>query len=125
MASRTISLISSRDSEAQRAHFAVFVPQETDNDHGTLIQAVGAPLMGYFLEFKRNYSPTDSTEKYTIFPIGEVDSVNIVDSTTSAKTSDSIPQDKIEEVAAQVAPPGISENFLTPVTDVSTTCEAS
>ncbi|KAJ6015401.1 hypothetical protein N7540_009992 [Penicillium herquei] len=119
MTTRTISLITSRDSEAQRAHFAIFIPTELDPDHGTLIQAVGAPMVGYFLEFKRNHSPSDSTEKYTVFPIGEIDSANIVDSQSSEKSSDATPSDIIEASAAEIPTPGISENFLAPVTDTT------
>ncbi|KAJ5898708.1 hypothetical protein N7504_008996 [Penicillium tannophilum] len=119
MASRIIYLISSRNSEAQRAHFAVFVPSERDSEHGTLIQAVGAPMAGYYLEFKRNYSPADSSEKYTVFPIGEVEPVNIVDPEPGPKRSDCTPNGVIEVAATEVPTPGISENFLAPVNDVS------
>ncbi|KAJ5630461.1 uncharacterized protein N7484_010561 [Penicillium longicatenatum] len=119
MASRTIYLITSRNSEAQRSHFAIFVPSERDREHGTLIQAVGAPMAGYILEFKRNYSPADSMEKYTLFPIGDVDPANIVDPVPGPKCSDCTPRGVIEIAATEVPTPGISENFLAPVNDVS------
>lgn len=57
MATRTVSLISFRNAPSQRAHFAIFIPSATDPKRGTLIHAVGAPMAGYVLQFKRNYSP--------------------------------------------------------------------
>lgn len=121
MTPRTISLITSRNAEAQRAHFAIFVPAAATPDQGTLIQAVGAPMMGYVLEFKRNYSFADSTERFTVVPVGDVDSANIVDSTDGVKSSDAVPRGKIEIAASQIPTPGMSENFLAPVNEVGCT----
>lgn len=119
MASRTIYLVTSRNVPSQRAHFAIFVPSKTLPDQGTLIQAVGAPMTGYILEFKRNYSPfEDSLERYTLFPIGEVDSSHIADPLDEKKTSDATPRDNIEAAATQIPTPGLSDNFLAPVNDV-------
>lgn len=116
MPPRTIYLVTSRNSPAQRAHFAVFIPTAAQPNQGTLIQAIGAPMTGYILEFKRNYNPaTDSLERYTLFPLGEVDSSHIVDSEDGVKSSDASPWDEIEKVAALIPTPGISENFLAPV----------
>ncbi|KAJ5765649.1 hypothetical protein N7520_005208 [Penicillium odoratum] len=119
MSPRTIYLIKSRDSAAQRAHFAIYVPSEEDDNRGTLIQATGSPKSGYFLEFKRNYSPADSIERYNIFPIGEVDSGHIVDPVPGVNSSDSTPRGDIEVAAKEVPTPGISENFLAPVNNFS------
>lgn len=118
MAPRMISLIVSRNVDSQRAHFAIFVPAETTPDQGTLIQVVGAPMMGYILEFKRNYAFADSAERYTVVPVGDVDSVNIVDAPDEVKSSDPVPRGNIEIAASQVPTPGISENFLAPVNEV-------
>lgn len=119
MTRRTIHLIASRNAEAQRAHFAIFVPSEKGPEQGTLIEAVGAPMAGYMLEFKRNYSPpNDSVENYEIIPIGEIDSANIVDDESGVKSADVDPRGDIEVVAAQIPTPGINENFLTPVNEV-------
>ena len=120
MTRRTIHLIASRNAEAQRAHFAIFVPAERAPEQGTLIEAVGAPMAGYMLEFRRNYSPpNDSVENYEIIPIGEIDSANIVDDESGVKSADANPRGDIEVVAAQIPTPGISENFLAPVNEVS------
>lgn len=121
MSPRAIYLIASRNAEAQRAHFAIFVPAAGQTDRGSLIQAIGAPMTGYILEFKRNHSPSeDSTEKYTMIEIGHVESENIVDSTSTAKCSDGIPKGNLEIAASQIPTPGISDNFLAPVNDVRT-----
>ncbi|KAJ5085491.1 hypothetical protein N7532_010262 [Penicillium argentinense] len=120
MTARTIYLITSRNAEVQRAHFAIFVPSAAQPDQGTLIEAVGAPMTGYTLEFKRNYSPiNDTQEHYSMIPIGDVDSEHILDATTDVKSSDNEPRDNLEIAAAQVPTPGLSENFLAPVNDTS------
>ncbi|KAJ5936684.1 hypothetical protein N7466_003134 [Penicillium verhagenii] len=120
MPPRTIYLITSRPNPTHRSHFAIFIPTP-HHQTGTLIHATGAPKAGYTLEFKRNHCPAaDTQEKYTVFPIGEIDSDKIVDSPAgdSAKRSDCVPRGAVEDAAARVAMPGISENFLAPVTDV-------
>ena len=76
-------------------------------------------MTGYFLEFKRNYSPADTEEPHTVIPVGNVDSAYIVDSTTEEKRTDYTPSGKLEIAASEVPTPGISENFLAPVNDVS------
>lgn len=119
MASRTIHLISFRNISSQRAHFAIFVPSAADPKRGTLIHAVGAPMAGYILEFKRNYSPALTQRRHETFPIGQVHSSNIVDSTDTAMTKDSTPRGNVEIAASQVPTPGISQNFMAPINDVS------
>ena len=122
MATRTIYLVSFRYSSAQRAHFGIFVPSEADPSKGTLIHAVGAPMAGYRLEFKRNYSPGESQQPYVMDPIGDVYSQHIVNSTDTAKGSDSTPRGNLEVAASLVPTPGISQNFLAPVNDVRISC---
>jgi hypothetical protein len=119
MATRTIYLISFRNAPSQRAHFSIFVPSAAEPKRGTLIHAVGAPMAGYILEFKRNYSPDLTQQRHETFAIGQVYSSNIVDSIGIAITKDSTPRDNIEIAASQVPTPGISQNFMAPVNDVS------
>ncbi|KAF7716582.1 Uncharacterized protein PECH_004391 [Penicillium ucsense] len=120
MTPRTLYLITSRNEAAQRAHFAIFVPAEVNPDQGTLIEAVGAPMTGYTLEFKRNYCPAqDHVEDYEIMRIGETDSQNVVDDETGLKYIDRSPRDDIELVASGIPTPGICENFLAPVNESS------
>lgn len=75
-------------------------------------------MAGYSLEFKRNYSPALTKQQHQVFAIGQVDSANIVDSTTNELSVDTTPKGNIEIAASQVQPPRISENFLAPVNDV-------
>lgn len=119
MTTRTVSLISFRNASSQRAHFSIFIPSATDPRRGTLIHAVGAPMAGYVLEFKRNYSPVLTQQHHEIFPIGQVNSANIVDFSGTAMTTDSTPRGDIEVAASQVPTPRISQNFMAPVNDVS------
>lgn len=118
MATRTIYLISARNTSFQRAHFSIFVPSATNPDRGTKIHAVGAPMAGYVLEFKRNYNPSLDPHDQT-FPIGQVHSSDIVDSPDAAPSIDSTPRGKIELAATQIPTPGINHNFMAPVNDVS------
>lgn len=78
-------------------------------------------MAGYQLEFERNYS-ISSENSCEVVPIGKVDSSNVVDSPTTpnqAQTKDFTPQGNLEIAASQVPAPGISENFMAPVNDVS------
>jgi hypothetical protein len=120
MATRTIYLISARNTSFQRAHFSIFVPSATNPDRGTKIHAVGAPMAGYVLEFKRNYNPSLEPHDQT-FPIGQVHSSDVVDSPDAAPSIDSTPRGKIELAATQVPTPGINQNFMAPVNDVGNT----
>ncbi|KAL5333727.1 hypothetical protein BJX70DRAFT_391966 [Aspergillus crustosus] len=58
MAPRTISLLSIRPAPSQRAHFAIFVPSPSHPETGSLINVVGAPMLGFMHEFERNYTPS-------------------------------------------------------------------
>lgn len=77
-------------------------------------------MAGYKLEFERNHVPASRQhyQHYELFPIGQVDSVNIVDSEDEVYSVDDSPRGEVEIAAAQVKPPGISENSLAPVNDV-------
>jgi hypothetical protein len=78
-------------------------------------------MAGYRLKFKRNYSPGESQQPHTMVLIGEVDVQNIVDSATTTRSTDSTPKDNLENAASQVPTPRVSENFMAPVNDVSST----
>ncbi|KAL2827407.1 hypothetical protein BDW59DRAFT_57240 [Aspergillus cavernicola] len=119
MSSRTIYLITSRVSSRQRAHFAVFVPSATDLQTGSLINVVGAPMIGFAHEFKPGYSPSHSTEPYEIYPIGQVDSSHIVDWPDGMCRRDTSPAGDIEVTAFQVPAPRISQDFMAPVNDTT------
>lgn len=125
MAPRIVSLVAYRLSPNQRAHFAVFVPSASNNDFGSIIHVVGAPMAGFQLEFKRQYAITLTQRPYTREPIGQIDSQYLADdlfdtsTISSTPIRDSTPKCEIELVASQIPPPGISQNFMAPVNDVS------
>jgi hypothetical protein len=127
MAPRTVSLVTYRISPSQRAHFAIFVPSSSNNDAGTIIHVVGAPMAGFQLEFKRHYAITLTQRPYMRYPIGQIDSKYLADDsdnipiTATLPIRDSTPKDAVEIAASQIPPPGISRNFMAPVNDVSQT----
>ncbi|KAM5457414.1 hypothetical protein MaudCBS49596_000609 [Microsporum audouinii] len=95
MAPRNIALIAFRNAATQRAHFAIFIPSATDQDTGTLIHVVGAPMAGYQLTVKRNYSIVSTNQQYIRHEIGQIDSRYIVDAG----------DDLVEIAASQIRPP--------------------
>ncbi|PWY73076.1 hypothetical protein BO94DRAFT_538956 [Aspergillus sclerotioniger CBS 115572] len=115
---RTLYLVSSRNSPGQRAHFSFFVPSAAFPNIGTSIHVVGAPMMGYELEFKRNHNSSSNEEPYEMVSIGQVDCHHIADSSGDRNMLvDHTPRDNLEVAASQVPPPRISENFMAPVND--------
>ncbi|KJK61349.1 hypothetical protein P875_00042401 [Aspergillus parasiticus SU-1] len=118
MAPRTIYLNSTRSSKTQRAHFAIWVPSAQQPTSGSLINVVGAPMIGFAHEFKRCYEPAKSTEPYEMWPIGEVDSVHIFDWPEGGCSIRTDPKGDLEIAAAQVPAPGISRDFMAPVNDL-------
>lgn len=125
MATRTVSLLTYRLTPTQRAHFAIFIPYASNDDVGTIIQVVGAPMAGFQLEFKRLYAIALTPQPYMRYPIGQIDSQFIADDPDNVPTApttpiiDSIPKSAVELAASHVRPPGISQNFMAPVNDVS------
>lgn len=103
----------------QRAHFAIFAPSASNPDVGTLIYDVGAPMAGYQLEFKRNHSVALAQQPHTKYSIGQIDSQHVVDSTNNTRSSDPTPKGSIERTASQVPEPGIIQNFMAPLNEVS------
>lgn len=77
---------------------------------GTLINVVGAPVAGYKLEFERNHVPS-AIKHFELFPIGDVDTEHIVDSTDDKHSIDDVPRGRVESLAVQVKPPGVSRNY--------------
>lgn len=119
MAPRTIYLVSFRPSKTQRAHFGIWVPSVAKLEIGTLIHVVGAPMAGFSLQFKRSYNLELTKQEYELWPIGEVDSTHFVERSNETFTTDTNPRGDLEIAATQVRPPGISQNFMAPVNDVS------
>ena len=65
--STPLYLKTSRSSPSQRSHFSLFIPSASHPPLGTIIHAVGAPMVGYSLEFKRNYDPTVELHSIKMF----------------------------------------------------------
>ncbi|KAE8131109.1 hypothetical protein BDV38DRAFT_290661 [Aspergillus pseudotamarii] len=109
MAPRTIYLISIRFSKSQ--------PQQSTS--GSLINVIGAPMVGFADEYKRGCEPTKSIEPYEMWSIGGVDSVHIVDWPVGVGGVDTDPMGDLEIAASQVPAPGISQDFIAPVNDIT------
>lgn len=130
MATRLVWLAKSRNSKAQRAHFAVFIPNtahaaQDPNDRsipclGTQIHVVGTPMTGYVHEFKRNFDAASSPDIERLVRLCEVESSIVVDPESDAGFStDSAPRGRLDREALRVPAPGRNENFMAPVNDVS------
>ncbi|KAL5358672.1 hypothetical protein BJX96DRAFT_146998 [Aspergillus floccosus] len=118
MASRTVYLVATRPSPSQRAHFAIFVPSATNPQIGSIINVVGAPMMGFIHEFKRGYNLATIDTPYETCPIGHVDSARVVDWPDDCLATHTEPKGDIEIAASQIPAPRVSENFTAPVNDV-------
>lgn len=70
-------------------------------------------MVGYQLEIKRDFVPHDEVGTVRLVGLGETAKGNVVES------EDDIPRGNIELVASGLPPPGISEDFMKPVNDVS------
>ncbi|PYH63598.1 uncharacterized protein BO88DRAFT_447520 [Aspergillus vadensis CBS 113365] len=121
MPPRAIYLVTSRNSPSQRAHFSIFVPSVACSTIGTSIHVVGAPMMGYQLEFKRNHALSSNEEPYETVLLGYVDSQHITDSPTESSSMfvDHTPRNDLEIAASQTPAPRVSENFMAPVNDTT------
>ncbi|KEZ41051.1 hypothetical protein SAPIO_CDS7096 [Scedosporium apiospermum] len=126
--SRPVYLAKSRRGQ-QRAHFAIFIPHAAysgldPNDRskpciGTVIQVVGAPMLGYAHEFKRNYDREDADGVETFVHLGSVGPDHIVEPQTTAMSRDTVATGLLERIALQVPAPGVNENFMAPVNDTT------
>lgn len=129
MATRPLWLIKCRQSKAQRAHFALFIPHASDahkdpNDRvvecrGTVIHAVGAPMTGYKHEFKRNFDCRASPDLQEAIRIGSVSAGEGFVRDAEVSSFDDNATGILDGEALRVRRPGVSQNFLAPVDDVS------
>jgi hypothetical protein len=104
MSNPHVYLIKYRRLATQRAHFAVYVPDDGFPGAGTLVHVVGAPMAGFQLEIKKPYNLAITTQAYTSRELGQVPASSVRN---------------IEQLASTVRPPGISQNFMGPVDGVS------
>ncbi|KAK5123974.1 hypothetical protein LTR85_002171 [Meristemomyces frigidus] len=129
MSRRPIYLAISRLNRSQRAHFAIFVPNEADADKdpndrdvtckGTLIHVVGTPMTGFVHEFKRNHDCGQAQPPRTVVNLGSVDAAHISKPSYKTPSGDDIGWGALDKIALQVAAPRKSEDSLAPVDDLS------
>ncbi|KAL4960401.1 uncharacterized protein BDV14DRAFT_145804 [Aspergillus stella-maris] len=117
---RAIYLLTSRQSPRQRSHFAIFIPSPSTPSTGTLINVVGAPMAGFYHEFKRGYNPErDSIEPYKTHTLGNVRDSHIFDSPEDVRRTETEPKGDLERAAVQIPAPRASENFLAAVNETT------
>ena len=132
MAYRCVYLAKYRTSASQRAHFAIFIPNATDDGRdltqgfrstsctGTIIHVVGEPLMsGYALEFKRNYECSTSHDLQEMVFLGNVDSTNVYDPSSTKPVRETHPRATLEREATTISPPPRGQNIRAPIDGVS------
>jgi len=126
---RPVYLARTREGSQQRAHFAIFIPNSVYRNAalddysqpclGTLINVVGAPMTGFCHEFKRNYNIMASRGLQPLVYLGSIDSSIVTDPQTTAEAIDTTATGTLDGLALQILPPGVSQNFMAPVNDVS------
>ncbi|KAL4796725.1 hypothetical protein BDV19DRAFT_387918 [Aspergillus venezuelensis] len=108
--------ITSRQSPRQRSHFAIFIPSPSTPTTGTLINVVGAPMTGFYHEFKRGYNPEkDSLDPYESHALVKVRDSHIFDLPEDVRRTDNEPKGDMERAGVQIPAPRASENFLAPI----------
>ncbi|KNG89485.1 hypothetical protein ANOM_002281 [Aspergillus nomiae NRRL 13137] len=111
---RTIYLAISSNA-AKPAHFSVFIPTNDSGEEGKVIHVTGSPAIGFFLEFKRNYSIADTLREYQIVPLAQVNGRYVADTVGDRQLSlDTTARDRIESIATMVPPPARSPNPFDP-----------
>jgi hypothetical protein len=133
MTHRSVYLAKYRGSPNQRAHFAIFIPNATDDGRdlsrefrsisckGTIIHVVGEPVMnGYTLEFKRNYECSSSRDLQEMVLLGYVDPTNLYNPPYTKLVKENTPRETLEREAAVVPPPQGGQNVRAPIDGVST-----
>ena len=104
MTNKSIYLVCFRLKTNQRAHFALYLPNNGFPGSGTKVHVVGAPMTGFHLEIREQYSLADTGQPYTSFALGQVSAADVAN---------------VLNLASTVRPPPISQNFMAPVDGVS------
>lgn len=103
----------------RRSHVGLWSPYHNGNGRGTVIHVVGAPMVGFFLEFKRCYDPETTSRKVQLVALGTVAAQLVHDADDGPLRIDTTPMSELEALAATVKPPGVSRNLLAPSRNVS------
>lgn len=132
MAYRCVYLAKNRSATTQRAHFALFIPNAAYNGRdltqgfrlapckGTIIHVIGEPVMiGYTLEFKRNYECGTLQDLEEMVFLGNVDSTNVYDPSFPNSVKETHPRATLEREATTISPPPGGQNIRAPIDGVS------
>ncbi|KAF5852151.1 hypothetical protein GGP41_000884 [Bipolaris sorokiniana] len=118
MYTRTVFLIVYAAARVQRAHFSIWVPDAEGAQQGSRIHVVGNPMIGYFLEFKRDYEPLETKRVLQLIEIGPVLVQHLSEISSEAQD---MPRNNLEMAATQIQPPRANPNFLTTTSSDSQT----
>ena len=98
----------------------MFIPTNDSGEEGKVIHVTGSPAIGFFLEFKRNYSMADTVREYQIVPLAQVDDQYVADTVGDRQLSiDTTARGRIEPIATMVPPPARSPNPFDPSVCIS------
>ncbi|KAB8218746.1 hypothetical protein BDV33DRAFT_205151 [Aspergillus novoparasiticus] len=91
------------------AHWSIFIPTLSTGQQGEIIHVTGTTVMGFFLEFKRNYDFAIEDRKYQIIPLADVEERFVTDAVGDGTLScHTTARDRLESAATVVKPPGPS-----------------
>lgn len=132
MTTRDIYLAKYRLSANQRAHFAIFVPDGSNDGKGlsrlfksapckgTIINVVGEPVMsGYVLEIKRGYDCSAYHDLRELIALGPVDKSILYIPTEEHVVEGDTPRGLLEQEAEKIPPPPRGQNVRAPIDGVS------
>jgi hypothetical protein len=92
-------------------------PTSGNSSIGTVLQVVGAPMLGFTHEFIRNYNISNELSgEPTVVLVGKVDAEYIRDPPTTdlEKTDQAYDAKLLDGIALKIAAPRKTENFLDP-----------
>jgi hypothetical protein len=97
------------------AHWALYIPSETNPRVGKTFDAIGTPFTGYSHRFRRNYSLDDEPRRFSEVQIVNVDEALVVDTPgDGSPREDQEAKDRLEQEALRVRCPGVSPKPLDP-----------
>ncbi|CAG9989234.1 unnamed protein product [Clonostachys byssicola] len=133
MSDRSMYLAKYRNTNTQRAHFAIFIPDaEYDRaglsqDYrsspckGTKIHVVGEPmLVGFQLEIKHDYECDTSPDLKELVHIGYINSDHVRTPSSSELRQGDNCRGRLEREALKVPPPPNGQNIRAPINGATT-----
>ena len=132
MPSRRFYLAKYRTAPSQRAHFAIYIPDEatdtvtlaqdykTSRTNGTLINVIGEPVMsGYVHQFKRNHELNTAYDLSELILLGTVDAKDVHEPSSTTAVEECTPRGRLEREAVAIAPPSRGQDVRAPIDGVS------